>query len=83
MDIIKLPYTSYLELSIKDFSEFIQNELLEENVPKDSWRDDIGDNIYYYLERYFIKKDIKYDEHINEELLDLLCYSIWEYLNLL
>ena len=41
MDIIKLPYTSYLELSVKDFSEFIQNEL------------------------------------------DLLCDSIWEYLNLL
>ena len=77
MDIIKLPYTSYLELSVK------QNELLEENVPKDNWHDDIGDNIYYYLERYFIKKDIKYDEHINEELLDLLCDSIWEYLNLL
>ena len=50
MDIIKLPYTSYLELSVKDFSEFIQNELLEENVPKDSWYNDIGDNIYYYLE---------------------------------
>nr|DAU35329.1 MAG TPA: hypothetical protein [Caudoviricetes sp.] len=83
MDIIKLPYTSYLDLSVKDFSEFIQNELLEENVPRDSWHDDIGDNIYYYLERYFIKKDIKYDEHINEELLDLLCESIWEYLNLL
>ena len=28
MDIIKLPYTSYLELNVKDFSEFIQNELL-------------------------------------------------------
>ena len=83
MDIIKLPYTSYLELSVKDFSEFIQNELLKENAPKDSWYDDISDNIYYYLERYFIKKDIKYDEHINEELLDLLCESIWEYLNLL
>ena len=40
-------------------------------------------HIYYYLERYFIKKDIKYYEHINEELLDLLCESIWEYLNLL
>lgn len=72
MDIIKLPY---LELSVKDFSEFIQNELLEENVR----HDDIGDNIYYYLERYFIKKDIKYDEHINEELLDLLCDNIWDY----
>ena len=83
MDIIKLPYTSYLELSVKDFSEFIQNELLKENAPKDSWYDDIYDNIYYYLERYFIKKDIKYDEHINEELLDLLCDNIWEYLNLL
>ena len=83
MDIIKLPYTSYLNLSVKDFSEFIQNELLEENVPKDSWSDDIGDNIYYYLERYFIKKDIKYDEDINEKLLDLLCESICEYLNLL
>lgn len=81
MDIIKLPYTSYLDLSVKDFSEFIQNELLEEKVPRDSWHG--GDNIYYYLERYFIKKDIKYDEHINEELLDLLCESIWEYLNLL
>ena len=83
MDIIKLPYTSYIEVSIKDFSEFIQNELLKENIPKDSWYDDIGDNIYYYLERYFIKKDIKYDEHINEELLNLLCDSICGYLNLL
>ena len=83
MDIIKLPYTSYLDLSVKDFSEFIQNELLKENAPKDSWYDDISDNIYYYLERYFIKQDIKYDEHINEELLDLLCESILEYLNLL
>ena len=83
MDIIKLPYTSYLDLSVKDFSEFIQNELLKENAPKDSWYDDIYDNIYYYLERYFIKKDIKYDEHINVELLDLLCDNIWEYLNLL
>ena len=83
MDIIKLPYTSYLELSVKDFSEFIQNELLEENVPKDSWHDDIGDNIYYYLEEYFKSKDIKYDEYINDKLLDLLCNSIWEYLNLL
>ena len=81
MDIIKLPYTSYLEVSVKDFSEFIQNELLKENIPKDSWYDDINDNIYYYLERYFI--DIKCDEHINEELLNLLCDSIWEYLNLL
>lgn len=81
MDIIKLPYTSYLELSVKDFSEFIQNELLKENVPKNSWHDDICDNIYYYLEKYFI--DIKYDEHINEELLDLLCNSICEYLKLL
>lgn len=35
MDIIKLPYTSYLDLSVKDFSEFIQNELLEEKVPRD------------------------------------------------
>ena len=83
MDIIKLPYTSYLELSVKDFSEFIQNELLEENAPKDSWYDDIYDNIYYYLEEYFKSKDIKYDEDVNEELLDLLCDSIWEYLNLL
>ena len=83
MDIIKLPYTSYLDLSVKDFSEFIQNELLEENVPKDSWYNDIGDNIYYYLEEYFKSKDIKYDEDINDKLLDLLCNSIWEYLNLL
>ena len=83
MDIIKLPYTSYLDLSVKDISEFIQNELLEENVPKDSWYDDIYDNIYYYLEEYFKSKDIKYDEDINEKLLDLLCDSIWEYLNLL
>ena len=83
MDIIKLPYTSYLDLSVKDFSEFIQNELLKEKAPRDSWHDDIGDNIYYYLERYFIKKDIKYDEDINEKLLDLLCESICEYLNLL
>ena len=83
MDIIKLPYTSYLELSVKDFSEFIQNELLKENAPKDSWSDDIYDNIYYYLEEYFKSKDIKYDEDINDKLLDLLCNSIWEYLNLL
>ena len=83
MDIIKLPYTSYLELSVKDFSEFIQNELLEEKVPRDSWYDDIYDNIYYYLEEYFKSKDIKYDEDINDKLLDLLCDSIWEYLNLL
>ena len=83
MDIIKLPYTSYLELSVKDFSEFIQNELLEENVPKDSLYDDIYDNIYYYLEEQFKSKDIKYDEDVNEKLLDLLCESIWEYLNLL
>ena len=83
MDIIKLPYTSYLDLSIKDFSEFIQNELLKENAPKDSWYDYISDNIYYYLERYFIKQDIKYDEYINDKLLDLLCKSILEYLNLL
>ena len=83
MDIIKLPYTSYLELSVKDFSEFIQNELLKEDTPKDSWYYDIYDNIYYYLEEYFKSKDIKYDEDINDKLLDLLCESIWEYLNLL
>lgn len=83
MDIIKLPYTSYLDVNVKDLSEFIQNDLLKEKVPKDSWHDDIGDNIYYYLEGYFRNKDIKYDEDINEELLDLLCESIWEYLNLL
>lgn len=83
MDIIKLPYTSYLEINVKDLSEFIQNKLIEEKVPRDSWHDDIGDNIYYYLEGYFRNKDIKYDEDINEELLDLLCESIWEYLNLL
>lgn len=53
MDIIKLPYTSYLEVNVKDLSEFIRNELLEEKFPKDCWIDDIGDNIYYYLERYF------------------------------
>lgn len=81
MDIIKLPYTSYLEVNVKDFSEFIQNELLKENFPKNRWHDDICDNIYYYLGKYFI--DIKYDEHINEELLDLLCDSICEYLKLL
>ena len=45
--------------------------------------EDIGDNIYYYLEEYFKSKDIKYDEYINDKLLDLLCNSIWEYLNLL
>lgn len=83
MDIIKLPYTSYLEVNVKDLSEFIQNDILKEKVPKDSWHDDIGDNIYYYLEGYFRNKNIKYDEDINEELLDLLCESIWEYLNLL
>lgn len=83
MDIIKLPYTSYLEVNVKDLSEFIQNDLLKEKIPKDSWHDDIGDNIYYYLEGYFRNKNIKYDEDINEELLDLLCESIWEYLNLL
>ena len=83
MDIIKLPYTSYLELSVKDFSEFIQNELLKEDTPKDSWYYDISDNLYYYLEEYFKSKDIQYDEDINDKLLDLLCDSIWEYLNLL
>lgn len=83
MDTINIPYTTYLEVNVKDFSEFIQNELIEEKVPRDSWHDDIGDNIYYYLEGYFRNKDIKYDEDINEELLDLLCESIWEYLNLL
>lgn len=83
MDIIKLPYTSYLEVNVKDLSEFIRNDLLKEKVPRDSWHDDIGDNIYYYLEGYFRNKNIKYDEDINEELLDLLCESIWEYLNLL
>ena len=83
MDIIKLPYTSYLEVNVKDFSEFIQNDLLKEKVPRDSWHDDIGDNIYYYLEGYFRNKNIKYDEDLNEELLDLLCESIWEYLDLL
>lgn len=36
MDIIKLPYTSYLGVSIKDFSEFIQDELLKEKVPRDN-----------------------------------------------
>lgn len=83
MDIIKLPYTSYLEVNVKDLSEFIRNDLLKEKVPRDSWRDDIGDNIYYYLEGYFRNKNIKYDENLNEELLDLLCESIWEYLDLL
>ena len=83
MDIIKLPYTSYLEVNVKDLSEFIRNDLLKEKVPRDSWHDDIGDNIYYYLEGYFRNKDIEYDENLNEELLDLLCESIWEYLDLL
>ena len=83
MDIIKLPYTSYLEVNVKDLSEFIQNDLLKEKIPRDRWHDDIGDNIYYYLEGYFRNKNIKYDEDTNEELLDLLCESIWEYLNLL
>ena len=49
MDIIKLPYTSYLEINVKDLSEFIQNDLLKEEVPRDSWHDDIGDNIYYKI----------------------------------
>ena len=83
MDIIKLPYTSYLEVNVKDLSEFIQNELLEEKLPRDRWIDDIGDNIYYYLERFFKSEDIKYNEDINEELLDLLCDSIYKYLKLL
>ena len=83
MDIIKLPYTSYLEVNVKDLSEFIQNDILKEKITKDNWNNYIGDNIYYYLEEYFKSKDIKYDEDINEELLDLLCESIWEYLNLL
>ena len=83
MDIIKLPYTSYLEINVKDLSEFIQNELLEEKLPRDRWIDDIGDNIYYYLERFFKSEDIKYNEDINEELLDLLCDSIYKYLKLL
>ena len=55
-------------------------ELVPENLLSHSRH---KSHIYYYLERYFIKKDIKYDEHINEELLDLLCDNIWEYLNLL
>ena len=83
MDIIKLPYTSYLEVNVKDLSEFIQNDLIEEKFPKDCWIDDIGDNIYYYLEKYFRKKDIEYNEDINDQLLDLLCDSIFKYLNLL
>ena len=83
MDIIKLPYTSYLEVNVKDLSEFIQNELIKEKFPKDCWIDDIGDNIYYYLEKYFRKKDIEYNEDINDQLLHLLCDSIFKYLNLL
>lgn len=83
MDIIKLPYTSYLEVDIKDLSEFIRNELIEEKFPKDCWIDDIGDNIYYYLEEYFRKKDIKYNGDINDQLLDLLCDNIFKYLKLL
>lgn len=58
MDIIKLPYTSYLEVNVKDLSEFIRNDLLKEKVPRDSWHDDIGDNIYYYLEGYFRNKNM-------------------------
>lgn len=83
MDTVNIPYTTYLEVKIKDFSEFIQNELLEEKLPRDRWIDDIGDNIYYYLERFFKSEDIKYNEDINEELLDLLCDSIYKYLKLL
>nr|DAG87663.1 MAG TPA: hypothetical protein [Crassvirales sp.] len=83
MDTVNIPYTTYLEVNVKDFSEFIQNELLEEKLPRDRWIDDIGDNIYYYLERFFKSEDIKYNEDINEELLDLLCDSIYKYLKLL
>lgn len=83
MDTINIPYTTYLEVNVKDFSEFIQNELLEEKLPRDRWIDDIGDNIYYYLEGFFRERDIKYNEDINEELLDLLCDSIYKYLKLL
>ena len=83
MDIIKLPYTSYLEVNVKDLSEFIQNDILKEKITKDNWNNYIGDNIYYYLEEYFKSKDIKYYEYINDKLLDLLCESICEYLNLL
>lgn len=83
MDTINIPYTTYLEVNVKDFSEFIQNELLEEKFPRDRWIDDIGDNIYYYLEGFFRERGIKYNEDINEELLDLLCDSIFKYLKLL
>lgn len=83
MDTVNIPYTTYLEVNVKDFSEFIQNELLEEKLPRDRWIDDIGDNIYYYLERFFKSEDMKYNEDINEELLDLLCDSIYKYLKLL
>lgn len=34
MDIIKLPYTSYLEVDIKDLSEFIRNELIKKSFLK-------------------------------------------------
>lgn len=83
MDVIKIPYTSYLVVKIKDFSEFIQNELLNDEIPKDYWIYDIGDNIYCYLEEFFKEKGIKYDEDLDEELLDSLCDSIFRYLKLL
>lgn len=52
MDKIKIPYTACYELDIKDFSEFIQRDLLRLKVPKDKWINDIGDNLYYYIENY-------------------------------
>lgn len=73
MDIIKLPYTSYLEVNVKNLSEFIQNELIEEKFPKDCWIDDIGDNIYYYLNpRYASMSDKDLQKHIDEHISTLV-----------
>jgi hypothetical protein len=70
-DIIEA-YGGVEEVTAKDIVDDIFCE-------SDSWYDDF----YYYLEEYFRKKDIEYNEDINDQLLDLLCDSIFKYLNLL
>lgn len=82
MDKIKIPYTAYYDLDIKDFSEFIKKELLEITLDKYSWIYDIGDNLYYYLENYFKSKGIIYNDTFNEELEDEICQEVYKYLNL-
>lgn len=82
MDKIKIPYTAYHKLDIKDFSEFIKKELLESTLDKYSWIYDIGDNLYYYLAQYFKSKGIIYNDTFNEELEDQICDEVYKYLNL-